>query len=138
MNESCSKPCSPGVPPSFGPFAEVSNSREVTRAYLKPCRSLAARSRRRDAACRRRRRGLRQGLSAGDAQRLAVDEAGLLGGEEDEGGGEFRWLSGAPHRRGAAELGDRLAGHGGWDDRGPHRTRRHGVRPEPVGYDLLG
>jgi hypothetical protein len=48
MHESCSKPCSPGVPPVFGPFAEVSYPREVTRAYLKPCRSLATRSRRRE------------------------------------------------------------------------------------------
>src|SRR3712207_7060651 len=48
---------------------------------------------------------------SGDAQGLAVDEAGLLGGQEHEGGRQLRGLGRAPHRGGAAELGDRSEEH---------------------------
>src|SRR5215211_5942263 len=81
---------------------------------------------------------LRQRLTACDAKDLAVDVAGLLGGQEDEGRGELCRLGRASHRGGAAELGDGVARHGGGDDRGPHRAGRHRIRPEPVLDDLLG
>src|SRR5215211_2918745 len=81
---------------------------------------------------------LRQRLSSCYAQGLAVDIAGLLGGEEDEGGGELYRLGRAAHGGGAAELRYGVAWHGGGDDRGPHRTRRHRIRPQPVLHDLLG
>lgn len=40
---------------------------------------------------------LGQWRTAGDAQGLAVDVAGLLRGEENVGWGEFGRLGGAPH-----------------------------------------
>src|SRR5919107_4500530 len=62
--------------------------------------------------------------SAGNAQDLTVDVARLLGGQEDVGGGKLGWLCGAPHRRLLlTELGDKLGGHGGRNEQGPHRTR---------------
>src|SRR5919107_1098883 len=81
---------------------------------------------------------LRQWLASCYAERFAVHVACLLGGEEDEGGGELGGLGRAAHRGGAAEAGDGIAWHGGRDDRGPHRAWRHRIRPQPVLDYLLG
>src|SRR5215211_3805440 len=78
------------------------------------------------------------GLTAGYVYDRAVDEARLLGGQEHEGGGEFRRLAGTSHRRLLAELGDRIARHGGGYDRRPHRTRGDDVGPQPVLHHVLG
>src|SRR5215207_10355994 len=85
-----------------------------------------------------RARSLRQRLASRYAEGLAVHVAGFLGGEEHEGRGQLGGLGGTAHRGGAAEAGDGIGGHGGRYDRGPHRTRRHGVGAQTVLHDLLG
>src|SRR5918994_2109885 len=83
-------------------------------------------------------RSLRQRLASCHTEGLAVHVACLLGGEEHEGRGQLGGLGGATHGGGAAEAGDGIGGHGSGYDRGPHRTRRHGVGAEAVLYDLQG
>src|SRR5215216_921931 len=76
--------------------------------------------------------------ATGDAQNLAAYVARLLGGQEDVGWRQLGRLGRASHGglRGA-ELRDLLGGHGGRDQRRPHRPRCHRVDPDAPPYKVL-
>ncbi|HLU35131.1 MAG TPA: hypothetical protein VKZ61_05115, partial [Thermomicrobiales bacterium] len=75
--------------------------------------------------------------AAGDGDDLAGDVAGIVGGEEDVGGGELGGLAGASERCVLAERLLHLLVHGRDDERGPDRARSDGVDADALFDDLL-
>lgn len=67
---------------------------------------------------------------------LSSDEAGVLGSQEDEAGGDLGWLTWTAHWRG--ELLLRRAWHGGWDEWSPDWSWADSVDTDALGQLLVG